>query len=183
MGISVMYWINPHGKIIKQNNDNHIAAIINNPSAFKVNRDYIETIYDKHGEAVGTEGNAREEIIVNVLKRGFVRVRLYANKYWSITVDRYTTKIKKALQVWAFDAMKDKNAGRYMPVMVYEVSSNRTYNYDTVEDVAKGSHIYESEQDCLQQLNWFKPEVVESYLLFALKPFKETMNEQRSKCI
>jgi hypothetical protein len=68
------YWYK-QGKIIKVQNSLHIKDVIDHPEEFNLTKKYIEDTYKKYNEKIYTEGKAREEIMVEVMKKGWVRVR------------------------------------------------------------------------------------------------------------
>jgi hypothetical protein len=87
--MKVAYWITPDCQVIPVISS-HIETIIDHPDIFHVPLDQITSAYAKHHEVVRTEGKAREEIIIDVVKKGFVRVRRYTHpreEYWSINVN------------------------------------------------------------------------------------------------
>lgn len=175
MAISVLYWINPYGKILKQGNTTHIQQVVKNPAVFGVNRPWINKIYKRHDEIVGNEGKAREEIMEYLFKRGFIRVRLYVNKYWSVTLSGWTPRAKKALAKWAEDAQKDKSSGKYMPVKILDTKSDKLYQEWTVEDLLYDKHINEGDEDDLMR---YRPEIVYNIedLKVSSMPFREFMS-------
>jgi len=134
------YWIDKFGRIIDSSNDKHIHQIIENPREFGFKPGQVEDIFKKHNERIGTEGKAREEIIEEVLKNGLIRVRLYPNSYWSVTLydwNRYKSiRIKK----WANKAKKEKTAGKYMPVKILDMKTDRfIVNGEEIGRIANGS--------------------------------------------
>lgn len=170
-GFSTLYWINPYGKILKQSNTTHIQAVTKNPAVFGVDRKWIEKIYDKYDEPVGTEGGAREEILNHLFKQGYVRVRLYVNKYWSITLSNFRNRrIKKALSKWAEDAVKDKSGGMFMPVRIVDIQTNKLYTNWTAQDIMFEKHLFESDTPDIGLL--FKPEFVKTIEELALPKIK-----------
>lgn len=92
------YWITPSGQSISA--IRHIEAIINNPKLFGETRESIEKTYEKHGEKIGLEGSAREEVMIRAIEKGFIRVREYRN-WWSIDVNRLTKRIANVLHQWS----------------------------------------------------------------------------------
>lgn len=84
------YWIKG-GMILDVSNTTHIARVIATPEKFGLTTKEINVIYEKYGEDIRSEGNAREEIIKKVSEKGWVRVRYYLTKgeYWSIQFDTY----------------------------------------------------------------------------------------------
>ena len=55
----------------------HVAFVIAHPQRFGLNTKRIADIYKKHGEVIGSEGSAREELIKVATLRGWSRVRRY----------------------------------------------------------------------------------------------------------
>jgi hypothetical protein len=84
------YWYKK-GKLFDLNGRKHIDYIIAYPEKFNLPKGYIETLYDSHNEKVGVEGKAREELIKEVSKEGWIRIRHYTRPrdYWSIQFDNY----------------------------------------------------------------------------------------------
>jgi len=77
------YWIDPEGNIIDLGGMSHIQKVIEHHERFGENLWHIKERYAFHGEPLGFEGHAREEILFNVIERGFIRIRENRN-YWSI---------------------------------------------------------------------------------------------------
>jgi hypothetical protein len=100
------FFISPKGQVI-DTEINHIATIVANPKKFGLTKDYIQAVYDKHGEKMNTEGKAREEIILRLIKQGWMRIRRYKN-FWSINVNRFNGKVKAELQMWAHNLIQGK---------------------------------------------------------------------------
>jgi len=70
------FFISPAGEIIPVP-VRHIVAIAKDPGLFELTDDYIKRIYKKHNENVGWEGYARNEIILDLLKKNWVRLRFF----------------------------------------------------------------------------------------------------------
>ncbi len=141
-----MYWINQNGKILRQHNVTHIRQVVNNPKVFGIKRDWIEQVYKKYNEPVGTEGSAREEIMKFIFKKGFIRIRLYINQFWSVTLYNFNRKAKKSLSKWAEDASKENVAGPYMPVKILDLKNDKLTDEYDVNAIKHNEHIYESEE-------------------------------------
>ena len=103
---SPAFFISPKGQVVDCE-INHIATIVANPKKFGLTKEYLKTVYDKHGEKMNTEGKARGEVIKRLIKTGWIRIRRYKN-FWSINVDRLTGKVKAELQMWAYDLIQGK---------------------------------------------------------------------------
>jgi hypothetical protein len=72
MGMDLQAFWYKAGKIIKVD-QNHISAIIANPESFGMIRDDIEETYKQFNEPIGCEGKAREQIMIEAMKNGWIR--------------------------------------------------------------------------------------------------------------
>jgi len=91
------YWISPSGKAFRVS-QNHIASVIKSPEKYGLTREAIEAIYDKHGEKIGREGKAREEIILGLVAKGWIRARNYLSRgdtSWTLNVSRLSNRVKE----------------------------------------------------------------------------------------
>jgi|AntRauTorcE11898_2_1112593.scaffolds.fasta_scaffold00374_11 hypothetical protein len=81
-------WISPRGELFLCR-QTHVLEIIACPHVFGVSRTDIEAAYAKHGERIGQEGQAREELIRAAVARGWIRFRRHEARaaYWSVTAD------------------------------------------------------------------------------------------------
>lgn len=113
--ISAAYWISPKGAIIEVDGK-HISMVISNPKKFGLSKESIKAIYDKYNEPVGLEGKAREYILKNLFKNGWIRIRKYRN-FWSVNMKQLTNKTYSWLQNWALDMITAKE-DMYMPVKI-----------------------------------------------------------------
>jgi hypothetical protein len=98
---SEAYWVSPYSDIIPVQDQRHIHDIINNAEKFGITKDYIESIYKKHKEPLYHEGWAREEILVKLIKDGWIRIR-FLPKFDSFTIQ--INKLNKSAQesIWDF---------------------------------------------------------------------------------
>lgn len=100
------YWFNGW-KAVDVSTSTHIKAILENPDTFDMTEEHIKSIYDSYGEPYGLEGKAREDIIKEVARNGWIRVRHYTRPkdYWSLQCDRVKKNIDKlkAFCNWAID--------------------------------------------------------------------------------
>lgn len=115
------YFISPAGEIIDVRTS-HIAEVIGNPGLFGVTTDEIRDAYDRHGEKIGSEGEARKEILLRLVERDWIRIRRYENRYWSITVG-WSPEASRSLSRWADRILGPGISGRfeadpYMPVRI-----------------------------------------------------------------
>jgi hypothetical protein len=73
------YWISPAGTVIPVAL-NHITTICLRPSQFDRNEDALRSIFERYGEPWCFEGQAREQIIREVIYEGWIRVRHYPRR-------------------------------------------------------------------------------------------------------
>lgn len=142
------YWISPSNQIIDVPT-NHIDIVIKNPETFGLTLADIQSVYESHGEEIGTEGKAREEIILDLVKKGWIRIRQYRNQGWSVNVNRLTKKIKDNLFDWVTKVTGDgifgyRERDLYAPVNILTVFDDVMKKY-TTKDILS-SALYESNQ-------------------------------------
>ena len=102
---NMAYWINPRGKVMEPAMY-HIGSIISNPSKFGETKETIKDTFDKHNEPISksSEGNARNEIMERVMKRGFIRIRKHnLRRMQKWIVELYDMSHRKAYHIsdWA----------------------------------------------------------------------------------
>ena len=141
-------FISPDGKVIEAGK-NHINLVISHPNLFGMTKHEIEAVYQKHGERLYTEGQAREEILKDLVNRGWMRLRRYPNKFWSINVDRLTSRNKDFLYDWAKQMLTGeggfKEADPYMPVKI-DTKVGQITKY-TISDIARDVLVQESKDE------------------------------------
>lgn len=139
MSFSQAYWIDPKG-VIFDVNTNHIGAIIKNPSKFKTTSKHIQDTYDKYGERLGQEADARVDLIFEALAIGFIRIRLY-RQYWAVTVDKLDKPTRKKLLAWTQNEIVHKKTGKYFPVKLNIVNNHRKEREVSVRKLDNGKLI------------------------------------------
>ncbi len=137
--MGVAFFISRAGEIIRVP-DNHIGAAIRDPEHFGLTLGEIEAAYMKCGERMGIEGTARREILLKVIRKGWIRVRRYRN-YWSITADALTDDAQELLQDWAKNMLRGRHGFRetdmYMPVKISTSGGDFIF---AIRDVAEGKN-------------------------------------------
>ncbi len=136
---TLAYWISNLGEVVEVGT-NHINMVIKNPKKFGYTTDQIKDVYDKYDERMGQEGKAREEIILNLVNHGWIRVRRYNNKGYSVNINKMTKKVKDILFDWAdkllntgIKGMKEKD--KYIPVNIQGFKDHFNKNV-TIQDIA-----------------------------------------------
>lgn len=129
------YWISPSGKILPLTNmSNHISEIIKNPKAFGYTSEQLKDIFTKEGEKFGVEGKAREKIILDLFKKGWIRIRRYFRPdRWTVNVPNLKNKIKDYLQYWA-KSMIDSGWGKYDEVYIDSPIGAKYFNLSDISN-------------------------------------------------
>lgn len=85
----------------------HINFVREKPEIFDLTSEEIRDVYKKHGEKIGLEGKARAEIMHNLLKNGWLRIRHYVRPQdmWIIEFDKFMSRKKSIHRFidWALD--------------------------------------------------------------------------------
>jgi hypothetical protein len=108
----------------------HINTVINNPGLFGLTLKEIQKKYDDYSEPLGIEGKAREELLKQIIRTGWIRLRRYTNRQWSVTVDKYSGSNKHHVRAWATEIMSGQlgqtEADAYMPVVITQLDPPHT---------------------------------------------------------
>lgn len=132
------YWVDPYGTVIPLSEDRHIHEIMKNPEKFGLTTKEIETIYKKHKESIGIEGNAREEIMSNLIREGWGRVR-YISRDDSFIYQIFilNKRQKENIYDWANLVIKNGGASKYAGIMISEISPRGGITRGTLDDVLR----------------------------------------------
>lgn len=135
------FWISPRGEI-HGSTQKHISQVLSDPQKFGISFERIKKLHDQFGEPIGTEGKAREEIIRLLVRKGWIRIRKYVNKFWSINVFHAKMLKKDYLYDWAqkvttkgINGFRERDV--YMPVVITDLGSYRKET--TVKELAAGN--------------------------------------------
>lgn len=109
------FWISPVGLAV-QVSPTHIGAVCLFPRKFGYTKAEVEAVYARFGEPLFLEGDARREILFELIQRGWTRVRHYRNSGWTVNIG------------------KDASAARARAVrfFVLLLAGNPGIRYDTV---------------------------------------------------
>lgn len=144
MTIGPGFFISPKGQIILVENS-HIRAVIKNPELFRLSKAYIKSMYKKHGEKIGIEGKAREEILRRVMGNGWIRLRRHPNRYWSVQTGMVTVESMGFIQRWAREILNGESGytenDPYMPVKIMGLKEgfNQEFTISRLTKIAKVS--------------------------------------------
>ncbi len=93
-------WIAPDDKIIEVP-ITHIKRILENPEMFGLSKDKILATYKKYNEKVGLEGKARHEILLDLIKKGWIRIRyMPKNDSWTVEIYDYNEITNNQIRGW-----------------------------------------------------------------------------------
>ena len=139
---SPAYWISPDNFVIPLP-DTHIELIITNPEKFGISKDYVSKIYKKHKEPMGVEGNARNEIMTDLVHQGWIRMRLHPREMvWVAQVPKLDTVIGRRIESWSQGMIKNYPKSRNATIQVVDLEANPIISYMEdirLEDVSKSS--------------------------------------------
>jgi hypothetical protein len=127
------YWLSPSKDIIPVDSV-HIETILSNIDQFGLTQEYIDEVAEKHGgkHELRDGGKAREEIMIDVMKKGWVRVRKN-RETWVIQLDAPTlnSKIsrtqKNAIVNWAEKLMEMNPSEKNSPVVVLDLDGRKLF--------------------------------------------------------
>jgi len=149
------FWITPDGKVIDCGVKKHIDFVVENPEKFNITKEEIKKLYEKYNEKIGTEGKARQDIILNVIKNGFIRVRKYKNSI-TINANNFNSRTKKILQSFAKKLISGelgiKEKDRYIDVNISTEVGRGSSEYN-LDDISKGAHLFEEDLKDDKQYN------------------------------
>jgi len=140
---SVAYWVAPNGKSIDVGTNTHIKYIINNPKIFGLDKKKIIDKYAEYGETIGIEGDARGEIMMNLMKKGWLRVRHIPRKdSWTIQTYYFGNKEKNNIWDWVREARKKNWANAFADIRILITKSGRIID-SSFSELVKGKKIFE----------------------------------------
>jgi hypothetical protein len=106
------YWISPSGEVIEIGSS-HIDYIFRNPDTFGLTQDYIREVHTQYNEPLGQEGKARDVIMTDLVREGWIRVRQTRDEY-HIQLNRLNNRNKDIL----FDFASNMRESPYTPIFV-----------------------------------------------------------------
>jgi hypothetical protein len=132
------YFVSPYGDVIPISTDRHIHEIMAYPEKFGLTTKEIEAIYKKHKEPMGTEGNAREEIMADLIKQGWGRVRYISkNDAFIYQIFILNKRQKENIYDWAKLVIKNGGASKYAGISIFEISPRGGITQGTLDDVVR----------------------------------------------
>lgn len=97
------YWFSNRGSFIPLPGDRkHIDEVISDPPLFGLTMESLSGLYEEEDEPMGIEGRARKRIILDCVKRGWIRIRRYPREgRWTVNVYELTDRNRHHLTRWA----------------------------------------------------------------------------------
>jgi hypothetical protein len=95
------YWISPAGESIGVVRK-HIDLIVHDPKKFGFSSTYVRKIFQDNNEPPGFEGKARQVLMAQLIRQGWIRLRFCQKPYgWRAQVAILNTASKGLLIQWA----------------------------------------------------------------------------------
>lgn len=121
------YYIAPSGEVIEVEKS-HIAEVLENPEKFLLTKKELQDTYKKYNEPIGLEGKAREEIMSNLIRQGWVRVRFTPKKdAFVMQVNRMDNKKKEQIASFAKHAIEGIHGKKFhknVDVNILDLNAN-----------------------------------------------------------
>jgi hypothetical protein len=134
------FWISPRGEVFGFDNSTHIRQVLDYPESFGFSgKDELLAFYEKYHEPIGFEGKARQDIMVSLLSKGWIRIRFVPKQYfYTVEVWKLTKRVKENLWAWAGDILSVSPKKSQAGVTLLESSSGYENREWLLEAVAKG---------------------------------------------
>jgi len=121
-------WISPSGDMFGVPLT-HIKAVIEDPAKFGLSVEQLKAIYNKHNEGIGSEGDARDEVISLLIFNGWVRIRFYPGEYFHVELNKLSQKYKNVLFSWASKVISKSPEKKALSVIICERLGNFEYSF------------------------------------------------------
>ncbi len=132
------FFICPHGEILFVGG-NHIGLVIKHPARFGLDLHVIEERYKMHNERLYTEGKARAEILLELVRNGWIRLRRYPNQYWDVTVKTWSPDTMRRLRNWSERMVTGigdmREADHFIPIRITPITNGETVQWVTFKQL------------------------------------------------
>jgi len=130
---AIAYWISPDNYVIPIQ-ATHIDLINTNPEKFGLSKDYIVKLHKKHKEHIGSEGHARNEIMTDLVKKGWLRLRFHAREMvWVAQIESLDRQTADRIQSWAARMIKETPQQKNATIQVVDLNADPIISY--MEDI------------------------------------------------
>lgn len=96
------YWLSKKA-LIYPVTTSHIRFVIDNANLFDMSKDDIKAMYSTHKEKIGFEGKARNEIMSELISKGWIRARYKESNnenYWTLELFQLTESSIQNILKW-----------------------------------------------------------------------------------
>ncbi len=95
------FWISPGGEITPVA-DTHIEEVARDPGRFELTMAYLLAAYAREGERPWIEGRARRRIIMELVRRGWIRIRRFPRTgSWTLNIRSLDGDVRRSIAAWA----------------------------------------------------------------------------------
>ena len=117
-------WITPKGHIFGVPSS-HIITIVEDPGLFCLSNEKIKVIFDRHGEYLGSDGNASDEILSLLTQKSWIIINFSQEKSsYKIELDNNDDIHKEYLSIWASEVINKHPDRANCQVMINEKIGN-----------------------------------------------------------
>lgn len=134
------YWYKD-GKMIEVAT-RHINDVCEHYDVFGLTKEYIQSMYELFDEEWGSEGKAREQIMIELMEDGWIRVRESINREgtkWTIQFDNYNKRKKDIQEIVSRLLLDREDMKDYDSLVLLQSDGNFYKIYDTWKTNTKPS--------------------------------------------
>lgn len=113
--------------------------VIDNPEKFGLTKEKIKETFDAYGEPLHHEGRAREDIIKRLVRKKWIRIRKWPNKFYTVQFFHKSMIKMEYIEEWAKQMITSgvsgfKELDPYFPVVLSDLGR---YNEEfTISELA-----------------------------------------------
>lgn len=135
------FWISPRGTVIDVPML-HINLVVDFPEKFGLTKRLVDDTFKKYNEPLGVEGKARHELMLNLIQKGWFRVRYTPKKsLWTIEINKLTKHSKET--IWDFFSNLDiKN--QLDDVLIIELDKELKSNKTNIKSIISFTNLFEN---------------------------------------
>ena len=131
------FFVSPSSGLIVPVERRHIDEIIKSPRRFGYTKDFVEQVYNFFREKIGTESASREFLVGELLRKGWVRIRIDQNHVINMQIGANCKRYRNILRFMEYlktmIGVQFKNYG----VRIYVSGDNPFYEgFSTRETMA-----------------------------------------------
>jgi hypothetical protein len=138
------YWISPIGELVAVGKT-HIDEVIDYPKFFGYTDEKIKALYKKYKEPMRLEGKARNDIVHDLIRKNWIRIRYdHGDDCYHIEIWQLTKPQKDHLQAWACGLSEINDKRKYSQAGIIENSTGEI-KLISVQDLAN-EMLYNNEE-------------------------------------